>query len=187
MILLIDNYDSFTYNLCNLLSEIGGKVKVVRNDAISVAGVKKLAPKKIVLSPGPGNPANARDFGVCKGILEELEETPILGVCLGHQGIILHFGGKVVKNRPMHGKTSEITHNGKGLFEGVPSPMRVMRYHSLVGVDLPDCLAVTATSADDKQVMAVQHRELPIYGVQFHPESIMTENGKKILENFLKI
>lgn len=187
MILLIDNYDSFTYNLCNLLSEIGGKVKVVRNDAISVEGVKKLAPEKIVLSPGPGNPANARDFGVCRGILEGIKETPILGVCLGHQGIILHFGGKVMKNKPMHGKTSEITHDGKGLFEGVPSPMRVMRYHSLVGVDLPDCLKATATSADDKQVMAVQHKNLPIYGVQFHPESIMTENGKKILANFLKI
>ncbi|MEM2137763.1 MAG: anthranilate synthase component II, partial [Candidatus Anstonellaceae archaeon] len=142
MILLIDNYDSFTYSLCNLLSEIGGEAKVVRNDKISIDEVEKLAPEKIVLSPGPGHPANRRDFGVCGQILEKMQETPILGVCLGHQGIILHFGGKVVKNKSMHGKTSEITHSGKGLFSGVKNPLRVMRYHSLVGVDVPDCLEV---------------------------------------------
>ena len=129
---------------------------------------------------------------MCRGILEEAEKgslskTPILGVCLGHQGMILHFGGKVVKNKPMHGKTSMITHNGKGLFGGVPSPLRVMRYHSLVGEDVPDCLEVTATSMDDAQVMAVRHRKLPLFGVQFHPESIMTEHGRDIVANFMKI
>jgi anthranilate synthase component 2 len=111
----------------------------------------------------------------------------MLGVCLGHQGIILHFGGKVVKNRPMHGKASPVSHNGKGIFEGVRNPLSVMRYHSLVGTDVPDCLEVTARSMDDSQVMAVQHRSLPIFGVQFHPESIMTEDGKLILRNFLRV
>jgi anthranilate synthase/aminodeoxychorismate synthase-like glutamine amidotransferase len=187
MILLIDNYDSFTYNLASYLEELGGEARIVRNDAVTIADVEKLAPEKILLSPGPGHPANERDFGVCREILEKMQETPMLGVCLGHQGIILHFGGKVVKNRPMHGKTSEITHNGKGLFAGVKNPLRVMRYHSLVGVDVPDCLEVTARSSDDSQVMAVQHKELPIFGVQFHPESIMTEGGKRILENFVRL
>lgn len=187
MILLIDNYDSFTYNLASYLKELGGEVKVVRNDAVSIGEVAKMKPEKIVLSPGPGHPANERDFGVCRGILQSVRDVPILGVCLGHQGIILHFGGKVVKNKPMHGKTSEIMHDGRELFAGVPSPLRVMRYHSLVGVDVPECLEVTATSLDDRQVMAVQHKELPIFGVQFHPESIMTESGKKILENFLRL
>ena len=187
MILLIDNYDSFTYNLCHYLQEQGEQVQVRRNDKISIDEIKRMAPSRIVLSPGPGHPANKRDFGVCSEILSEMQGTPILGVCLGHQGIILHFGGKVVKNTPMHGKTSQVSHNGKGIFQGVKNPLTVMRYHSLVGVDMPPCLEVTATSTGDSQVMAVQHKSLPIYGVQFHPESIMTEDGKLILKNFLKV
>ncbi len=187
MIILIDNYDSFTYNLYHLLGELGQEVKVFRNDAITVGEVKNLAPEKIVISPGPGNPGNKKDFGVCAGIVGGVDGTPILGVCLGHQGIISHFGGKIVRNTPMHGKTSMVEHNGKGIFAGVPSPLRVMRYHSLVGTEIPECLEITAKSLDDMQVMAVQHKTLLIFGVQFHPESIMTEHGKKIMENFLKV
>ncbi|MBU0532827.1 aminodeoxychorismate/anthranilate synthase component II [Candidatus Micrarchaeota archaeon] len=184
MILIIDNYDSFTYNL---YQSIGGitteEIAVYRNDEITIEGIKELSPKKIVFSPGPGNPSNKKDFGVCAEILSNLK-VPILGVCLGHQGIIHHFGGKIVKNKPMHGKTSEIKHNETGIFQDVQSPLRVMRYHSLVGSEIPDCLVITARS--DDCIMAVQHKELPVYGVQFHPESIMTENGEKILENFLR-
>ncbi len=187
MILLIDNYDSFTYNLSHCLAGLGEKVEVRRNDSVSLGEIKRMAPERIVLSPGPGHPGNTRDFGVCADILAQCQDTPILGVCLGHQGIILHFGGKVVKNTPMHGKTSQVSHNGKGIFEGVKNPLTVMRYHSLVGVDLPACLEVIATSTDDSQVMAVQHKSLPIFGVQFHPESIMTQDGKLIIANFLRV
>lgn len=187
MILLIDNYDSFTYNLYQYLCALGQEVVVKRNDGISIAEVKKMKPDRIVLSPGPGHPAVKRDFGVCSDILAQMQETPVLGVCLGHQGMILHFGGKVVKNTPMHGKTSMVEHDGKGLFEGVPSPVRVMRYHSFVGVDIPDCLEVTATSIDDKQVMGVRHKSLPMFGLQFHPESIQTSHGMEMLGNFLKV
>lgn len=187
MILLIDNYDSFTYNLYQCLGDLGVEVVVKRNDGITIGEVKALAPEKIVLSPGPGHPGNAKDFGVCRGILEQMQDTPVLGVCLGHQGIILHFGGKVVKNKPMHGKTSEVEHDGKGIFAGIKNPVTVMRYHSLVGIGILDCLEVAAKSLDDGQVMAVRHKSLPIHGVQFHPESIMTEEGKKMLGNFLKL
>ena len=187
MIIIIDNYDSFVYNLAQYFGELGGEVKVVRNDMITLSELKKLAPEKIVLSPGPGNPTNKKDFGVCSEILEQMQNTPILGVCLGHQGIIAHCGGKIIKNKPMHGKTSKITHNGKGIFKGImETPITVMRYHSLVGTQIPECLEVTATSLDYNSVMAVQHKSLPIYGVQFHPESIMTEQGKSILANFLR-
>ena len=184
MILIIDNYDSFTYNLVQYVGSLDYNPIVYRNDKITLEGIKELSPKKIILSPGPGNPENKRDFGVCSEILTTLKEIPILGVCLGHQGIISHFGGKVVKSKPMHGKTSKIEHNGKGLFKGIVNPLRVMRYHSLVGTEIPDCLEVTAKS-EDGCVMGVQHNSLPIYGVQFHPESIMTEHGKEILGNFL--
>ncbi|MBU0586520.1 aminodeoxychorismate/anthranilate synthase component II [Candidatus Micrarchaeota archaeon] len=188
MILIIDNYDSFAYNLYQYLGDLGVEPKVVRNDTISIEEIRKMKPEAIVLSPGPGHPEIKRDFGICKEIIKEIKDIPILGVCLGHQGIILHLGGKVVKNtKPMHGKTSEIEHNGKGIFKEVKNPLIVMRYHSLVGMDLPECLEVTARSKDDHQVMAVQHKTLPIYGVQFHPESIMSEDGKKILENFLRV
>ncbi|MEW6035255.1 MAG: aminodeoxychorismate/anthranilate synthase component II [Candidatus Micrarchaeota archaeon] len=187
MILLIDNYDSFTYNLYQCLSGLGAQVMVRRNDAISIGEAEALAPERIVLSPGPGHPANKRDFGVCRDILDEVTGIPVLGVCLGHQGIVLRFGGKVQKAAaPMHGKTSMVEHDGKGLFAGIPSPIEAMRYHSLVGTDIPDELEVTATSMDDRQVMAVRHRTLPISGVQFHPESVMTPCGGKILENFLR-
>ena len=187
MILLIDNYDSFTYNLYSCLGYLGEEVVVKRNDAITIEEIAALAPKRIVLSPGPGHPANKKDFGVCKDILAQMQDTPLLGVCLGHQGMILHFGGKVVKNTPMHGKASMIEHDGKGIFAGVKSPLSVMRYHSLVGIDIPECLQVAAKSLDDEQVMAVRHRELPFHGVQFHPESIMTEDGKRMLQNFVKL
>ena len=187
MILLIDNYDSFTYNLHQYLCSLGQEVSVKRNDEISIGEVRKMAPEGIVLSPGPGHPAVKRDFGVCAEILGQMQDTPMLGVCLGHQGMILHFGGKVAKNKPMHGKTSMVEHDGAGIFEGVPSPVRVMRYHSLVGVDIPECLEVTARSLDDGQVMGVRHKAHPMFGLQFHPESIMTEHGKRMLENFLKM
>ncbi len=187
MILLIDNYDSFTYNLYQCLGSLGAQVRVARNDALSIGDIEKMAPERIVISPGPGNPENAKDFGVCTDVLAKMRKTPILGVCLGHQGIISNFGGKIVKNKPMHGKASMVEHNGRGLFEGIPSPMQAMRYHSLVGVEVPDCLEISATSLDDRQVMAVRHKEFPVYGVQFHPESIMTPQGMKLLGNFLKI
>ncbi len=184
-VLLVDNYDSFVYNLYQYLGELGAEVIVKRNDEITIEGVKKIKPDKIVLSPGPGNPTNEKDFGVCKQILEEMN-VPILGVCLGHQGIIAHFGGNVVRaERVMHGKTSIIKHNGKGIFKGIQNNIEVMRYHSLVGKNIPDCLEITAQG--DDEVMAVQHKTLPIYGVQFHPESIKTEKGKKMLKNFLSI
>jgi len=186
MILIIDNYDSFVYNLFQYLGDLGAVPVVHRNDSISLEEIKELSPEMIVLSPGPGHPANRRDFGVCEDILSSVKESPILGICLGHQGIINHFGGKIVKNKPMHGKTSDIEHNGKGLFNDITNPLRVMRYHSLVGKEIPDCLEITARSKDDGCVMAVQHKELPIYGLQFHPESIMTDDGKRILANFLR-
>lgn len=187
MILIIDNYDSFVYNLAQAFGKLGQEVLVRRNDAITLEQIRQLKPERIVLSPGPGHPANARDFGVCKEVLAGIRDVPILGVCLGHQGLIQHFGGHVVKNTPMHGKTSLVEHTGTGLFEGLSNPLEVMRYHSLIGVDIPDCLEVTARSLDDNVVMAVRHRQLPMYGVQFHPESIMTQDGEKILENFLKV
>lgn len=187
MILLIDNYDSFTYNLAHCLGSLGKKVEVRRNDGITMEGIRKMAPERIVLSPGPGHPENPRDFGVCGPILAGIRGIPILGVCLGHQGIVLEFGGNVVRNRPMHGKVSMVSHSGSGIFKGVKNPLRAMRYHSLVGVDIPGCLEVVARSDDDLQVMAVQHREYPIFGLQFHPESIMTEDGMVLLGNFLEV
>lgn len=191
MILIIDNYDSFVYNLFQYFSELESDVRIFRNDKITVDEIGKLEPNSIILSPGPGHPANKRDFGVCEDILAEMsmgKTTRVLGVCLGHQGMINHFGGIVEKApKPMHGKTSKVEHNGKGIFEGVANPLQVMRYHSLVGTKIPDCLEVTARSTDDNAVMAIQHKTLPMYGVQFHPESIMTDDGKKILKNFLEL
>ena len=188
MILIIDNYDSFVYNLYQYLGSLGAEPRVFRNDAITVEEIAAMKPDGIVLSPGPGHPANRRDFGVCADVLSHMHSTPILGVCLGHQGIIHHFGGLIERNiKPMHGKTSMITHNGRGLFNGIKGDFRVMRYHSLIGTRIPECLEVTARSKDDGAVMAVQHKELPIYGLQFHPESIMTEHGIELLANFIKI
>ncbi len=184
MILIIDNYDSFVYNLYHGFSSLGHEIKVIRNDKITIQEISALSPEYIVLSPGPGNPKNKKDFGVCIDILVQsnIIKVPILGVCLGHQGIIHHFGGKIVKDIPMHGKSSIIKHNGEGIFKGVTNPFRAMRYHSLIGIEIPNCLEITATS--NGIIMAVQHKILPIYGVQFHPESIMTPEGMKILENF---
>lgn len=189
MILLIDNYDSFSHNLYQLIGAQGVEVRVVRNDAITLDEVVALAPSHIVISPGPGHPGNARDFGVCGAVLDHCaSQTPTLGVCLGHQGLSHRLGASVVRAPDVvHGKTSPITHDGAGLFAGLPSPIEVMRYHSLL-VDestLPPALEVTARTADDELVMAVRHREWPLVGVQFHPESIGTPDGATMIRNFL--
>ncbi|HSU97042.1 MAG TPA: aminodeoxychorismate/anthranilate synthase component II [Gemmatimonadaceae bacterium] len=189
MILVIDNYDSFTYNLVQYLGELGAEVIVRRNDEIPAAEVGALGPAAIVLSPGPRTPAEA---GITLDVIRTYGSSiPILGVCLGQQAIGAAYGGRVVRaNRLMHGKTSEVRHNGSGLFAGLPDPLRVMRYHSLT-VDrdsLPSDLEITAWSDDDStEVHAMQHRTHPVYGVQFHPESVLTEGGKQLLRNFLDV
>jgi len=189
-VLVIDNYDSFVYNLVQYIGELGGKPVVYRNDEITLRQAIKLKPDKIVISPGPGTPEDARYFGVCSDILQHMScEIPTLGVCLGHQGIISTFGGKIVRaKRLMHGKTSLIRHDGKGVFKGVENPFVATRYHSLVGDrrTIPLCLKVTAESLDDGEVMGVRHVEHPIEGVQFHPESILTTVGRVFLKNFLE-
>ncbi|MBI3052269.1 aminodeoxychorismate/anthranilate synthase component II [Candidatus Woesearchaeota archaeon] len=189
--LLIDNFDSFVYNLYQMLAEFGLDVDVVRNNALSLGRIKERNYRLIIISPGPGNPKNKSDFGVCAEVISKLGRSiPVLGVCLGHQGIVSAFGGKVVRARkPMHGKTSLITHSGKGIFRGIRNNIRVMRYHSLVADEesFPDCLAITARSRDDRAIMGLQHKSYPIFGVQFHPESIMTEHGREILYNFCRI
>ena len=189
-VLVIDNYDSFVYNLVQYIGELGGKSVVYRNDEITLRQAMKLRPAKIVISPGPGTPEGARYFGVCSEILQHMSrEVPTLGVCLGHQGIIFTFGGKIVRaKRLMHGKTSLIRHDGKGVFKGVKNPFVATRYHSLVGDrrTIPLCLKVTAESLNDGEVMGVRHVEHPIEGVQFHPESILTTLGKMFLKNFLE-
>ncbi|MDW8146253.1 MAG: aminodeoxychorismate/anthranilate synthase component II [Roseiflexaceae bacterium] len=185
MILLLDNYDSFTYNLYQYLSELGAQVMVKRNDELTVGEVAALAPEKIVISPGPCTPNEA---GISVALIRELGATiPILGVCLGHQAIGAAYGGAVVRApKVMHGKLSDIHHNGQGVFAGLPSPFRATRYHSLIvrRDDLPDCLEITAWT-DDGLIMGLRHREHPVQGVQFHPELIMTESGKELLRNFL--
>jgi anthranilate synthase/aminodeoxychorismate synthase-like glutamine amidotransferase len=186
MILVIDNYDSFTYNLVQYLGELGAEPRVYRNDAMTLADVRRLAPSHIVISPGPGTPD---DGGISLDVIREFHETtPILGVCLGHQCIGAAFGGRVDRApRLMHGKTSPIYHFGGDIFVGVPSPFTATRYHSLVVHEpLPDCLKVTAFTTEG-EVMGLRHKASPIIGVQFHPESILTECGKKILSNFLKL
>lgn len=189
-VLIIDNYDSFVYNLAQYIGELSAETVVRRNDQITLQQIRELNPDKIVLSPGPGTPEDERSFGVCKKILQTLShEIPTLGVCLGHQGIISTFGGRVVHAKHlMHGKTSSITHDGNGLFRGVRNPFVATRYHSLVGerTSIPKCLEVTAVSADDDEVMSVRHVEYPIEGVQFHPESVLCEDGKLIIKNFLE-
>lgn len=187
MILVIDNYDSFTYNLVQYLGEMGHTIKVVRNDKITVNRVKSLHPEKIVISPGPGFP---KDAGISNDLIREFAgEIPILGVCLGHQCIGETFGGKVVKGRrPMHGKTSKIYHNGKEIFKGLKNPFDAIRYHSLIveRKSLPKCLEITARTKEN-EIMGLRHRRYPIWGVQFHPESILTADGKRILKNFLEL
>jgi len=189
MILVIDNYDSFTYNLVQYLGELGETLAVHRNDALSLADVRTLAPDAIVVSPGPCTPADA---GISVDVIRAFGPTvPILGVCLGHQAIGEAFGGRVVRaSRVMHGKLSRIAHDGTGLFDGIPSPFGVMRYHSLVveRESLPAVLQVTAVATDDeREIHALRHRSYPVWGVQFHPESILTEHGKALLSNFLSL
>lgn len=187
MILVIDNYDSFTYNLVQYLGELGADLRVYRNDKIGIGEIKKLNPKKIVVSPGPGEPKNA-------GISEEViinfgKDVPVLGVCLGHQAIGEVFGGKIVRAPTlMHGKTSLIYHDGKGIFKGIKNPFAATRYHSLIveRKSLPKDLEITARTKDG-EIMGISHKKYPIYGVQFHPESILTAEGKKLLKNFLTI
>jgi anthranilate synthase component 2 len=188
MLLLIDNYDSFTYNLYQYLGELGAETRVVRNDELTVAQALALRPSSVVISPGPGNPDEA---GISLELIRALPPTvPLLGVCLGHQALGQAFGGRIVRApRIMHGKTSEIHHDGRGVFAGLPQPFTATRYHSLVIAEdsVPDCLAVSARTADDVGViMAVRHRSLPQEGVQFHPESILTSAGKHLLRNFLE-
>lgn len=193
-ILLIDNYDSFTYNLYQMVQELTDEnVEVVRNDAITFDEIVKKKPSRIILSPGPGHPAHDADLGVCKDVIRQHAQLniPILGVCLGHQGMVQHLGGKVGQAKKIvHGKTSkiEITKDSK-LFKGLGANFEAMRYHSLVAEDneFPEMLEITARTCDDGEIMALQHKEYPLYGVQFHPESIGTPAGQTILRNFVEI
>lgn len=189
-ILIIDNYDSFVYNIAQLLGELTDiDPVVVRNDKITLQQVRAMNPDGIVISPGPGHPADRRYFGICTDIITELGiATPILGVCLGHQGIFNAFGGRVVNaGKVRHGKTSTIQHDSSGvLFEGITNPFKATRYHSLVAdkQSIPSCLTVTANSLDDGEIMGIRHNKYPIEGIQFHPESILTKEGYKMLRNF---
>jgi len=186
-LLVIDNYDSFTYNLVQHFGELDVDLVVKRNDEISIDEVKKLKPERICISPGPGRPENA---GICSDVIRELgPHIPILGVCLGHQCIAQVFGGEIVRaEKLMHGKTSMIHHSGRGVFENLAEPLEATRYHSLIvrRESLPDSLEVTAET-DENEIMGLQHRQCPIHGVQFHPESILTSEGKKLLANFLRL
>jgi anthranilate synthase/aminodeoxychorismate synthase-like glutamine amidotransferase len=187
MILMIDNYDSFTYNLVQYLGELGQEVKVYRNDALTIKEIKKLNPQSIVISPGPGRP---EDAGISCAVIEEFGgEIPILGVCLGHQAIGYSFGGKIVQaKRLMHGKVSKIYHHKKGIFKNIPNPFLATRYHSLLveKKSLPACLEITAWTKES-EIMGLKHKEYSLWGVQFHPESILTKSGKAILDNFIKL
>ena len=187
MILVIDNYDSFTYNLVQYLGELGADLQTYRNDKITINEVKKLSPDRIVISPGPGYP---KDAGISISLIKEFAgKVPILGVCLGHQAIGEAFGGKIVRaTRFMHGKTSPIHHDGKTIFKGLPNPFTATRYHSLLveKASLPECLEISAWT-DQNEIMGLRHKEFKVEGIQFHPESILTTEGKKLLGNFLKL
>jgi len=186
MILVIDNYDSFTYNLVQYLGELGADLKVFRNDKTSVDEIRKLAPDQIVISPGPCTPNEA---GISMDIIREFSGlVPILGVCLGHQAVGQAFGGRIVRTKPVHGKTSDIYHNEKGIFQGIKNPFTATRYHSLIieRDSIPSCLEITAET-EDGIVMGVMHKDYSVYGVQFHPESILTGEGMKILQNFIQL
>jgi anthranilate synthase/aminodeoxychorismate synthase-like glutamine amidotransferase len=187
VILVIDNYDSFTYNLVQYLGELGAEIQVARNDAITLEEIERLAPSGIVISPGPGNPDSA---GISLEVIERFHSTlPILGVCLGHQAIGQAFGGKVARaQKPMHGKTSTIRHDGRGVVRGLEPDFQATRYHSLAVLDdsLPEALEVSAR-AEDGEIMGLRHRRFPVDGVQFHPESILTGQGKVLLRNFLEL
>jgi len=188
--LIIDNYDSFVYNIAQYLGELGVDCDVIRNDKITINEIKQKKYDGIIISPGPGTPDDKKYFGVCGDVIKDVGSTiPILGVCLGHQGIISSFGGKVTNAGCVrHGKTSPVKHTDSELFKGVKNPFNATRYHSLVGdkTIIPEILEVTAIAEDDGEVMAIRHKEYLIEGVQFHPESIMTEDGKKILANFIR-
>ncbi|MCX5712586.1 MAG: aminodeoxychorismate/anthranilate synthase component II [Candidatus Omnitrophica bacterium] len=187
MILMIDNYDSFTYNLVQYFGELGQDIKVFRNDKITLTKIKQLKPKRIVISPGPGRP---EDAGIsCDCVREFSGKIPILGVCLGHQAIGLVYGGRITNAiRLMHGKTSMIYHNGNDIFKGIPNPFEATRYHSLLveKKSLPKCFEITAWT-NRAEIMGLRHKNYPVWGVQFHPESILTRSGKDILANFIKI
>ena len=187
MILVIDNYDSFTYNLVQYLGELGARLEVRRNDQVTVDEITRMSPERIVISPGPKTPSEA---GVCLDTIQNFSgKMPILGVCLGHQAIGQAFGGKVIRAPEiMHGKTSEISHDGKTIFAGLPNPFPATRYHSLIveRSTLPDCLEISATTPDGL-IMGLRHKQLKVEGVQFHPESVLTQAGKQLLANFLKV
>ena len=188
MILMLDNYDSFTYNLVQYFGELNAEMKVYRNDVLTVSQVENMRPEKIVISPGPGRP---EDAGISVEIIQKLAgKIPILGVCLGHQAIGYAYGGNIIHAKKlMHGKTSKISHDDREIFKDVENPFEATRYHSLV-IDpktLPDVLEVTATTIDDKEIMGVRHKTFPLWGVQFHPESILTKEGMNILRNFLHL
>ncbi|HSB60393.1 MAG TPA: aminodeoxychorismate/anthranilate synthase component II [Vicinamibacteria bacterium] len=187
MVLLIDNYDSFVHNLARYVRELGGTTEVRRNDAITLDGIAALGPTHIIVSPGPCTP---REAGISNDVIARLgPRVPILGVCLGHQCLGAAMGGRVVRaSRPRHGKTSPIHHTGEGIFAGLPSPFQATRYHSLLVAreGLPECLEVVATTPED-EIMALRHRSFPLWGVQFHPESVLTEHGHALLRNFLSL
>ncbi|MDR2719495.1 MAG: aminodeoxychorismate/anthranilate synthase component II [Nitrososphaerota archaeon] len=189
-VLVIDNYDSFVYNLVQYIGEMGTETIVYRNDQTNIQELTKLKPDRIVLSPGPGTPEDEKYFGICKTILQTLSHNiPTLGVCLGHQGIIHTYGGKVVHAKKlMHGKNCNVKHDGTALFADVHNPFSATRYHSLAGerASIPGCLKITAEAEDDGEIMGVRHVKYPIYGVQFHPESILCQDGKKIIHNFIE-
>ncbi len=195
-VLLIDNYDSFTFNLYQVVGEILMKtqskftIDVFRNDEMTLSEIAQNKYDRIIISPGPGDPADKHYFGVCAEVITQLgKRTPVFGVCLGMQGIAHYFGGKVVRaNVPMHGKTSEIMHDEKGVFAGLPQGLEVMRYHSLIAdkKSLPKELVITATAGENGDIMGIRHRHFPIEGIQFHPESFATEAGKRMLENFIQ-
>ena len=188
MVLVIDNYDSFTYNLVQYLGELGAEVRVRRNNQVTIGEIEAMAPDQLLISPGPGRP---EDAGISMDVLRRFgPSTPILGVCLGHQAIGVVYGGIVCRARvPMHGKTSTVVHDSKGVFSGISAPFPAGRYHSLVisSEDVPAALEVAARTKEDDTIMAVRHRSYPVHGVQFHPESVLTEEGRKILRNFLDL
>lgn len=189
MILLIDNYDSFTYNLYQLVGQLESNVVIKRNDGITIEEIKELNPNQIIISPGPGNPTNKRDFGICSQVILELgDKIPILGVCLGHQGIFATFGGQIIQTEPVHGKTSPIIHNEENIFHGIKSPITAARYHSLLcnNETVPDCMEIIAKSSEG-MIMGIKHQDKPIIGLQFHPESIGTYEGLNLLKNFIRM
>lgn len=188
MILIIDNYDSFTYNLYQLVGKYTDDITVVRNDEISLEEIEKLNPSHIILSPGPGNPRVERDFGICKEIIKNLKNIPILGVCLGHQGIFVEYGGNIIKNTPVHGKKDVIVHDNSRLFTNIPPRFEIIRYHSLIcdSNTIPQEIKVISTT-DENIIMAIEHEKYPTFGIQFHPESIGSSYGDVIIKNFLDI